>query len=214
MLIAEHSMCQPGRPCPQGDGQDGSPGLALFQRAKSRTSSFSYSSSATRSPRRVCVEVDLRELAVARKGRDLEPHRALGLVGVAAAAELLDQLDHLGDVVGGPRVALGFLDVQRSRSSKKRSAYLPVNSASETPSFAAPLIVLSSMSVRFMTCVTRQPFALQVPAQHVLEHERAQVADVGHVVDRGAAGVEAHVPRFERHDIRQLSAQSVEQPHA
>ena len=28
-------MCQPGRPFPQGESQDGSPGLAAFQRAKS-----------------------------------------------------------------------------------------------------------------------------------------------------------------------------------
>jgi len=37
------------------DGQEGSPGFAAFQSAKSLTSSFSYSSSATRSPRRVWV---------------------------------------------------------------------------------------------------------------------------------------------------------------
>ena len=30
-----HSMCQPGRPSPHGDGHVGSPGLAFFQRAKS-----------------------------------------------------------------------------------------------------------------------------------------------------------------------------------
>ena len=34
-LMAEHSMCQPGRPGPQGLSHDGSPGLAPFQRAKS-----------------------------------------------------------------------------------------------------------------------------------------------------------------------------------
>ena len=28
--MAEHSMCQPGRPGPQGLGQEGSPGLARF----------------------------------------------------------------------------------------------------------------------------------------------------------------------------------------
>ena len=33
--ITEHSMCHPGRPFPHGDGQDGSPGLDAFQRAKS-----------------------------------------------------------------------------------------------------------------------------------------------------------------------------------
>ena len=33
--MAEHSMCQPGRPLPQGLSHAGSPGLALFHRAKS-----------------------------------------------------------------------------------------------------------------------------------------------------------------------------------
>lgn len=33
--ITLHSMCQPGRPEPQGEGQLGSPGLDVFQSAKS-----------------------------------------------------------------------------------------------------------------------------------------------------------------------------------
>ena len=33
--MTEHSICQPGRPGPHGDGQDGSPGLEAFHRAKS-----------------------------------------------------------------------------------------------------------------------------------------------------------------------------------
>lgn len=33
--MTEHSMCQPGRPGPHGDGQDGSPDLEAFHRAKS-----------------------------------------------------------------------------------------------------------------------------------------------------------------------------------
>ena len=52
MLIAEHSMCQPGRPSPIAVDHDGSPGLAPFHRAKSRTSSLAYSSASTRSPTR------------------------------------------------------------------------------------------------------------------------------------------------------------------
>ena len=40
--IAEHSMCQPGRPLPQGESQlVSSPSLVAFQRAKSRGSSLS-----------------------------------------------------------------------------------------------------------------------------------------------------------------------------
>ncbi len=39
--IAEHSMCQPGRPSPHGDGHDGVlPGLRAFHSAKSSGSSF------------------------------------------------------------------------------------------------------------------------------------------------------------------------------
>ena len=53
MLIAEHSMCQPGRPSPTAVvDSDGSPGLGPFHSAKSRTSSLAYSSASTRSPTR------------------------------------------------------------------------------------------------------------------------------------------------------------------
>jgi len=33
--MAEHSMCHPGRPGPQGEFQDGSPGFTAFHSAKS-----------------------------------------------------------------------------------------------------------------------------------------------------------------------------------
>ena len=50
--IAEHSRCQPGRPGPHGVSQDGSPGLAPFQSAKSRGSRLWLSS--TSSAARMC----------------------------------------------------------------------------------------------------------------------------------------------------------------
>ena len=52
--MAEHSMCQPGRPGPTAVSHDGSPGFGPFQSAKSRTSSLPYSSASTRSPTRIC----------------------------------------------------------------------------------------------------------------------------------------------------------------
>ena len=33
--MTEHSICHPGRPAPQGDGHEGSPGFDAFQSAKS-----------------------------------------------------------------------------------------------------------------------------------------------------------------------------------
>ena len=50
IAMAEHSMCQPGRPFPKGVSQKGSPGLAAFQSAKSRGSLLSYSWTSTRAP--------------------------------------------------------------------------------------------------------------------------------------------------------------------
>ncbi len=47
--MAEHSMCQPGRPSPQGLLQEGSPGLAAFHKTKSNGSSLS-STTSTRAP--------------------------------------------------------------------------------------------------------------------------------------------------------------------
>ena len=35
LTLLSTSICQPGRPGPQGDSQAGSPGLTAFQRAKS-----------------------------------------------------------------------------------------------------------------------------------------------------------------------------------
>lgn len=35
LAIAEHSMCHPGRPAPQGESQEGSPSLDFFHNAKS-----------------------------------------------------------------------------------------------------------------------------------------------------------------------------------
>ena len=49
--IAEHSMCQPGRPMPHGESQAGSPGFARFQSTKSSGSRFD-SSTSTRAPAR------------------------------------------------------------------------------------------------------------------------------------------------------------------
>ena len=44
VAITEHSICQPGRPLPQGESQLISPGLALFHSAKSNGFLFLASS--------------------------------------------------------------------------------------------------------------------------------------------------------------------------
>ena len=52
MLIAEHSMCQPGRPRPKGASHcaHGGSSLLNFHSTKSRAFSLSYLSVSTRAP--------------------------------------------------------------------------------------------------------------------------------------------------------------------
>ena len=47
LAIAEHSICQPGLPSPQGELQTGSPGLDFFHKAKSCGFLFSFAELST-----------------------------------------------------------------------------------------------------------------------------------------------------------------------
>lgn len=51
LAIAEHSMCHPGRPLPQGESHEGSPGFDAFHNAKSAGALFSVSLSPVNSPK-------------------------------------------------------------------------------------------------------------------------------------------------------------------
>src|SRR6266478_6212365 len=119
MLIALHSMCQPGRPSPHGLGQNTAPswGARAFQRAKSASESLVYSSLATRAPAHL-VEIQVDRLPVATAAGlvflDTEIDRAIRrLVGDAPFHQGLDELDHLRDVLGGARLMVGPQAAQR-----------------------------------------------------------------------------------------------------
>ena len=85
-----------------------------------------------------------------------------------------------------------------SASARNRPAYRSASSVYGTPSAAAPRMILSSMSVRFMTHVTAKAAPAQVADQQVREQERAEVADVRRPVDGGPAAVDADVPGLQR----------------
>ena len=62
--MAEHSMCQPGRPGaarPAGEGHDGSPGFDGFHSTKS-IGSFLYGATSTRAPAAISSSVRLDSL--------------------------------------------------------------------------------------------------------------------------------------------------------
>src|SRR6476661_4995214 len=86
--IAEHSMCQPGRPRPHGLSQPGKSGGDRFH----------------------FVERAFRQSAVIGHARDGEQHMTFRHVGIAIGNQPLDQADHvdagggLVDVFGGARL--------------------------------------------------------------------------------------------------------------
>ena len=77
------------------------------------------------------------------------------------------------------------------------------------PAAAAPRMILSSMSVMFITQVTWQAAPAQVADQEVGEQERPEVADVGRSVDRRAARVDPDPVGPQRDERPGLAGQRV-----
>ena len=101
--MTTHSVCQPGRPSPHGDGQLGSSGLATFHSAKSagwRLLLLPVDLPLAAADQHL-VERLVGEEPVVLHRRDVEVHAVLGGVGAADVDQLADHRDHLLDVLGG-----------------------------------------------------------------------------------------------------------------
>ena len=125
--IAEHSMCQPGRPRPHGESHARVlPGFVAFQSAKSRGSFFSALGSSSAASRPAVAA----ELPVVRVARDAEVDVAVDGVGVALVDEPLDQRDDLRHRLGDLRHVVGpaepeaadVLDVPLARARRELGA--------------------------------------------------------------------------------------------
>src|SRR5471032_3120738 len=107
--MAEHSMCQPGRPGPYALSHlasAGSDGLADFHSTKS-SGSVLPSATATRSPAQV-IERLARQLAVALELAHGVVHVAVvALVGQALVLQRGDHRQHLRHVFRGARLVRG-----------------------------------------------------------------------------------------------------------
>ena len=121
--------------------------------------------------------------------------------------------DDLVDVLGRPRhdVRAGHPQRVGVGDGSARASDRPARRSS-SPAAAAPRMILSSMSVMFITHVTAQPAAAQVADEQVGEQERPEVADVGRAVDRRAAAVDPDVAGLERLERPRLAGQRVVEP--
>jgi hypothetical protein len=125
--MAEHSMCQPGRPLPIAVSHDGSPGFGPSRPAKSRTSSLAYSSLSTRSPDASWSGSSPGEAAVGRPRRDPEEDRAVvGAVGVPPAIEV----EMRSTISGMWSVAAGRTSGRSSGAARRREEHASQRSAS------------------------------------------------------------------------------------
>ena len=143
------------------------------------------------------VQIEAGEPSVVLVPGNAEEDRALAFVGVALLDQLLDQRNHLGHMLGRPRVALGGLDMQGSEILEKRLGKRPrvVRERELLFSRAGDRLVIDIGDVHDLIDLVAQ--MAQASPQNVFEDKRSQVADVGMVVDGGATGVELDFPRLE-----------------
>ena len=121
MLIAEHSMCQPGRPGPIAVSHDGSPGFGALPQREVADVVLAVLVALDPLADPLALRVEAGQPAVGRPRGDPEEDRAVvGPVGVAALEERLDQRDDLVDVIGRPRQDVGRVIRRAAASSRKR----------------------------------------------------------------------------------------------
>ena len=159
MLIAEHSMCQPGRPSPIAVDHDGSPGFGALPQGEVADVVLGVLVGLDAFADPELLGVELGQPAVRRPRGDPEEDRAVvGPVGVAALEQRPDEGDHLVDVLGRARqdVGPGHPRARRRPPGSARGSGRPAR-RSPTPAAAAPRMILSSMSVMFMTQRTVWP---------------------------------------------------------
>ena len=210
--MAEHSMCQPGRPGPSAVSQDCSPGLAAFQRAKSRAASFSYSSTSTRAPSSMPSKSFLESLPYSGKRAMRKYQRAvLGLVGDVLGGEVLDERDHLRNAGGGVRDVLRVLDAEGVEVLEEGALEFGgvFGDGDAGGGGVADDLVVDVGDVHDV--VDGDALLAEDAAEHVDVEEGAEVADVAVVVDGGAAAVHAQRGCADWGEGLDLAAEGVEE---
>ena len=148
-------------------------------------------------PRLELPAVELRQPAIRGKPRDREIDRSvLALVGHLFVEQPLDHLDHGTDVLGGARLLMGRADpepvaVFLERPGERVDVGPERHALGEGGRDGAVVHVGEVHDVQDVVAARLEP-----AAQEILEEERPEVADVGVVVDGGAAGVERHASRL------------------
>ena len=189
-------MCQPGLPGPQGDSQEGSPGLADFQSAKSRGFFFAQDplprARLLPVPRCSCPRACRIPENCARKNGYRPPVRRRGCLRSIFAPKGND----FRNMPGSPRGATSAGRLPKATASARNAR---VNSSATSEAFPPFLIrPVDDLIVNVRNVLHEgnlESAALQDPAQGVEHHERARIAHVKMTSARRPAGVDAYFPR-------------------
>ena len=151
------------------------------------------------------------EFAVTRHRGHMEQHVPVRHIGVAGGDEALDDLDHLADVLGRPR-----LDVRRQHAQRRdvgvelrQRALGQVADRNAFLSRAGVDLVVHVGDVAHIPDMILPVTMAQEPVQHVEHDDGPRIADVGVVVDGGAADVHPHVLLVDRPELLLAAGQRV-----
>ena len=192
MLIAEHSMCQPGRPAPIAVSHDGSPGFRCLPEREVTDVVLAVLVGLDPLPDPETLGIEACQAPVRRPRRDPEEDRAvLGPVGVAALEERRDERDDLIDVTGRPRQHVRRRHPQGLGIGQERREVALGERLDRLAGGGRPAddLVVDVGDVHDPRHLLAAP--PEVAHQQVGEQERPEVADVGGPVDGRAARVDA-----------------------
>ncbi len=221
--MAEHSICQPGKPLPHGLSHSiwrcWSVGLN-FHRAKSVGLRFSPIS--MRAPACRPSISRRRQGAVIGQFGGVEIDAVGGAVGKALLFDAADELDLLGDVVGGPAPDVRLEDIQRAADRAVKACGVELGDLPGGLAGAARAFfhfVFAGIGIRDQVADigdVHHMFDLvtvefQHPAQQIFEDIGAQVADMGVVVDGRAAGIQANFRGIERRELADSTGEGIKQ---
>ena len=156
--MAEHSMCQPGRPGPPGARPLRLARLGRFPQREVERAALLLADLDARAGLEIVWALS-GQSAVRGKPADGIVDVAARGVGEALVAEAADESDDVRDVGGGARLVVGGAIPSATMSDAIASSYLRATASAEIPSACARRMILSSTSVTLRTNRTARPDA-------------------------------------------------------
>ena len=167
--------------------------------------------------RLLLVERALGKLAVIGHRAGIEENLPTRHIGVAVGDQPLDDLDHLGNVVGRARLDARLQAAERPdvlvelrlRLFRHQADRLVQRQAGMVPQCPRVYLVVDVGDVAGIGDVLGAVDVTQQPEENVEHDDRPCIADMGIVVDRRAANIHAHIGRIDRPELGLLSGQRV-----